>query len=309
MKNYFSFHLTGKKLLPIWILFLIFFIAPYFVLIFRMQNIEPGSKAFLFVFPLLILLVIIAFGLTFFMAKLTIENVSFKNQSIVYHGTFGKYIGTILLGFFLSIVTLGVYSPWFIRDIHRFFVNNSFYNSQSLKFRGKGIKLFLILLLSVILPTVILSVLMARSMIDGNNQTPTFVIIQQVVTMIIMIPYMYFVYKWMIDIDYKDLHISWDTDFWNSCGKIAVEMVLSIITVGIYMPLAMLRLYKYFAEKTKATSHNRKLSFGYEIDQLNDFLFIWGQVLLTIITAGIYYPWAFCKIGNRILGKTYLMEG
>jgi hypothetical protein len=74
------------------------------------------------------------------------------------------------------------------------------------------------------------------------------------------------------------------------------------------MPMAILRLYKYFSEKTIATSPERKLKFGYAIDQLNDFLFIWGQTLLTIITLGIYYPWAFCKIGKRVLSKTYLRE-
>ena len=89
---------------------------------------------------------------------------------------------------------------------------------------------------------------------------------------------------------------------------IAFEILLTIITLGIYFPIAMIRLYKYFADKTIANGTDRKLKFGYDIDPLNDFLFIWGQTLLTIITLGIYYPWAFCKIGKRILSKTYLTE-
>jgi uncharacterized membrane protein YjgN (DUF898 family) len=308
MKNYFSFNLTGKKLLPIWILFLVFFMAPYVILIFKMTSIQPGSKPSLIFIPLIILLIFIAFVLTFYIAKLTIENLAFKDKSIVFNGTLGKYIGVVILGLFLSIITLGIYMAWFIRNMHRFYVNNSSYDSQYLKFQGKGGKLFVILLLTFFLPVIILSIAMAKFMISNAGQISSVLIIQQLVMIIILIPYMYLIYKWMVNIDYKDYNISWETGFWNSCGKIAIEIILTIITIGIYMPLAMLRLYKYFAERTIAAANDKKLKFGYDIDQLNDFLFIWGQTLLTIITFGIYYPWAFCKIGKRILSKTYLLE-
>jgi uncharacterized membrane protein YjgN (DUF898 family) len=308
MKNYFNFNLTGKKLLPIWLLFLVFFIAPYVIMILKIKNIQAGENPSMLIFPLIILLIIIAFALTFYIAKLTIENITLKDKSIVFNGTFGKYIGTVLLGVFLSIITLGVYMAWFIRDIHRFFIDNSTYNSNALKFQGKGGKLFIILLLTIIVPMIILSVVMTKFMINNSDQISLMVMIQQLVMMLIMIPYMYLLYKWMINVDYKGFNVSWKTEFWNSCGKLAIEMILSIITIGIYGPLAMLRLYKYFTERTLAESNEKKLEFGYDIDQLNDFLFIWGQILLTIITFGIYYPWAFCKIGSRILGRTYMIE-
>ncbi len=308
MKDYFNFNLTGKKLLPVWIVFLITFLAPYVALIFQLKDVQPGDTPSLWIFPLIILLLLIAFILAFYIAKLTIENVSYKDKSIVFNGTIGKYTGTVILGLFLSIITLGVYLAWFIRNIHGFFIDNSSYNSMNFKFQGKGGKLFVILLLTLLLPIIIFAVLMAKFMISDPGKYMGIVIIQQIVMMIIMIPYMYLIYKWMVNVDYKDYHIKWETDFWNSCGKIAVEMILTIITIGIYMPLAGLRLYKYFAEKTTSTSDERKLKFGYDIDPLNDFLFIWGQSLLTIITLGIYFPWAFCKIGDRILSKTYLAE-
>jgi uncharacterized membrane protein YjgN (DUF898 family) len=110
----------------------------------------------------------------------------------------------------------------------------------------------------------------------------------------------------MVNVSYRDFTISWQTSFWSSCGKIAIEMVLTVITVGIYLTLALVRLSKYFLERTIATNGESNQKFGYEIDQLKDFLFIWGQILLTIITLGVYLPWAYCKINGRVLGKTYL---
>ncbi len=120
-----------------------------------------------------------------------------------------------------------------------------------------------------------------------------------------MIPYMYYTYKWMVNIDYKNYNIKWETNFWDSCGKIGLELLLSVITFGIYYPMAAIKLYKYFTDKTIAQAGKIKRKFGFDTDSVNDFLFIWGQILLTIITLAIYYPWAISKVGKRFLSRTY----
>jgi uncharacterized membrane protein YjgN (DUF898 family) len=306
MKNYFNFNLTGKKLLPIWLLFLVFFMAPYVTMITQMKNLQAGNSPSMLLLPVLLLLIIVSFLFIFYIAKYSIESVVFKGIAFEFKGTLGTFIGKVLLGLLLSIVTFGIYLAWFVKDIQSFFVDNSSYNSQSFSFRGQGGNLFVIFLLSLILPMFLFVIVMTIFLMNNMQNIAFFMIIQQVVIIVIMIPYMYYVYKWMVNVNYKDYNIRWETNFWESCGKIALEILLSIITLGIYMPLAMLRLFKFFAGKTKAVALDRKLNFGFEIDQLNDFLFIWGQLLLTIITLGIYYPWAFCKIGKRILSKTYL---
>lgn len=306
MKNYLKFNLTGKKLLPIWLLFLVFLISPYTFIIFKMKNIQPGDNTSLLIMPLMILIVFISFILTFYFAKLTIENIVYKDKSLVFRGSFWKYFGVVLLGLFLTLITLGIYMAWFIKDIMRFFVDNSSLDSQKFKFQGNGGNLFVILLLTIMLPTIVLSVFVGIYTYGNPDQVKWITLIFQLIMIPVMIPYMYLVYKWMVNINFRGYNISWQTNFWNSCGKIAVEMLLTIITVGIYMPLAFIRMYKYFASRTIATNNEGKQRFGYDIDQINDFLFIWGQILLIIITAGIYYSWAYCKINGRILSKTYL---
>jgi hypothetical protein len=306
MKNYLSFNLTGKKLLPIWILFLVLFILPYSIIVYQLQRIQPGVTPPLYIFPVFLLELVIAFLLAYYIAKLTIENLGYKDKLVVFNGSFGKFVGVVLLGLLLSIITLGIYTAWFVRDMNRYFVDNSSYDSQKFEFKGKGGVLFLILLLTIIVPMVIISLLVGKTITTYPGQFSTSTIIYQLVVLIIMIPYMYFVYKWMVDISYKTYAIAWKTDFWNSCGKILVEILLIVVTLGIYTPLAMIRLYKYFVDRTTAEGTEGKLRFGYDIENLNDFLFIWGQMLLMIITLGIYYPWAFCKIGARILRKTYI---
>jgi uncharacterized membrane protein YjgN (DUF898 family) len=307
MKNYFGFTLTGKRLLPIWLIFYILFFVPYIMLILKMQDIHVGSAQSPMIFLYLFILILIAFSITFYIAKILIENVLYKDKTINFNGNIGKFAGVVLLGLFLSIITLGIYLAWFIRDLHRFFVNSSQLDAEPFSFKGKGGRLFVIILLTIFLPIIALAIIMSLYFMTDPGQVSTgSVFIQQVITWIIMIPYMYLVYKWMVDIEYKNYRIKWETDFWNSCGKIALEILLSVITIGIYSPMAMLKLYKYFTERTIAQSGEISRKFGFDDDHNNDFLFLWGQILLTIITLGIYYPWAISKIGARILNKTYL---
>lgn len=113
----------------------------------------------------------------------------------------------------------------------------------------------------------------------------------------------------MVDFRYRDYLLSWDTEFFPATGKIGIELLLAVITFGIYFPMAYLRLYRYFAEHTKSNIVNgQQILMGYDGDLLSDFFFMWGQILLTVITLGFYYPWAFSRIVHRVLIQTFLVS-
>ena len=308
MKNYFSFDLTGKKFFPVWLAFYICYIVPYAFLIIKTKSDDSGiSSPGIYLMSIAVVLVI-AFLISFFIMKLVIEHFSYNNKPLVFNGKFGDFVGIVLAGILLTVITLGIYAAWFAKDLTQFFIDNSKYESNSLKFRGKGDKLFVILLLTIFLPIMAFAIITTVYLLKNSEQqiSLTLTIIQQIVTLIIMIPYLYYIYKWAVNIGYKNYRITWETKFWNSCGKIALEMFLSVVTLGIYMPMASLKLYSYFIEKTIAKSPEARRRFGFERDNVPDFLFIWGQTLLTIVTAGFYFPWSFSKIGSRLLGRTYL---
>ncbi len=303
MKKYFDFTLTGKKFLPIWLAYYILIILPYVFSYKSLTGQVQGSSSMsglLFLF-----LMFGAFIILFYIFKISIESVKFSDSQVRFDGKLGTYLGKILLGLFLSIITLGIYMAWFVRDLMSFTVNNSSVNDAYFEFKGKGGKLFIIILLSVLLPMILVSVIMGKYLMTINQNFIYFLIYQGFV-MIIMIPYTYLVYNWMVNVKYKDYQIKWQTEFGDSCLKILVEFLLIMLTFGIYIPLAYLKLFKYFAERTVAENDDKTLRFGYELDAKGDFLFIWGQILLTVITVGIYYPWAYAKIGKRVLEKTYL---
>ena len=245
---------------------------------------------------------------TFYFVKMVLQNLRLKETSVQCEYKLGKYLGIVVLGSFLTIITLGIYLPWFMRSMQRFFVDNSSYKEKNFSFQGKGGKLFLMVTLSLIVPMIlIMAITSMKYGIDTKNQSMWIHITKQLIMQIILVPYIYLIYKWMVDIKYDEYQIKWDTMFFPSTGKILLEIFLTIITLGIYMPLAYLRLYKYFIERTKSNQiENQSIQFGYDIDQLTDFKMIWGQLLLIAVTLGIYYPWAFCKVFQRVLGKSYI---
>ena len=273
----------------------------------------------LFWYGVMFFLLIIEYVFVFVIAKMTIENTEYKGKSFFFNGKTSEFLGVLIPGFLLTIITIGIYSPWFIKNMYAFFAKKTSYNSENLEFRGKGGDLFLIFLFTLIIPLIIIlvsvmiySFAMMFTLTDKLQFTSPidnfYAVIMMLIIFIILIPYLYYFYKWMVDLKYKNYTIQWETGFWNAGAKIALETILSFVTIGIYAPLAILRLYKYFAERTIARSPEKSKRFGYDIEPWNDFLFIWGQVLLTFITLGIYYAWAYCKIAGRILKKTYVDE-
>ena len=312
MKSYLNFTLKGSQFLPVWIAFFFFFMIPYYFLLGEFNelissDVPAGGPSKLF-FIYLAFVLAMAYTFVYYMVKLVVQSLEYKGERVLCNYHLGKYIGIIITGLVLSIVTVGIYVPWLIKNIHRFFTNGVSYNSHKFSFKGKGGKLFLIMTLTIFIPFLLVGIVLFsifESMIDFQSQN--FLLIYQLIVMFSLVPNIYLILKWMVDFRYKDYLIRWDTEFFPATGKIALELVLAVITLGIYFPMAYLRLYRYFTEHTKSNVVNAKqISLGYDGDLLSDFLFIWGQILLTVITLGFYYPWAFSRIAQRVLTQTFL---
>lgn len=314
MKNYFNFQLTGKKFFPLWIAFYVLILVPYIFILIKLQEVINNKGLILQQTKLLFvmfLIIVLTLLFLFFVVKIILKNISFNETPFLNEYKFPRYLWIVLSGIFLSIVTLGIYIPWFIKNVFSYFTNNMSFKGYNPRFRGKGGDLFLIIILTVVIPLVWFFVLTIQ--IFGMNSVSLITqplwkrALIQMGSYFLLIPYFYYSYKWYFNIRYKDFIIKWRTKLLPSMGKIAVQMFFSFISLGIYAPLAFLSLYKYFAENTESNIIDGKmLKFGYDIEPKKDFLLIWGQILLSVITLGIYYPWAFCKICSRIMAKTYI---
>lgn len=311
MKHYFNFHLTGRQFFLVWIIYYLLVLVPYFLLLRAAENTDNTAVVTLSSFLLLFLIMGGTLAYYYYFAKFCVNNLTYNERPFRFFGSFGSFIGRALPGLFLSGITFGIYIPWFIRSLMKYFTNNTSLEDSNFDFSGNAAQLLVILLLTLYLPIgLIITATLVITLLGGaeamSAETPFFfAVFIQLAVFIILIPYIYFAYKWMVDIAYKDYRIEWKTKFWPSFLQILFQILLTTVTLGIYFPMAYLKLYKYFAERTFAESPTRLLNFGYELEAGGDFLFVWGQTLLSIITLGIYYPWAIAKVGKRVLSKSY----
>lgn len=304
MKNYFDFTLTGKKLLPVWLFYYFLILVPYSMVMIFLHSHKTTSH-FGWFYLIMIWLMIAGTLIGYFFIKLSLENIIYKGKQVAFKGKFRTFSGKVIVGIVLTIISLGIYVCWFIEDITRYIAGNTSLDSSEFRFLGKGVRLFLIISLTLMVPMIIFIILITTFTL-ANHPGTSLTLYTQLLIYFLMIPYVYFSYKWFMNIRYRNYLIRWETYFFKSVLKILLEIFLTIITLGIYSPLAFLKIYKYFIDRTAAVSDTETRRFGYDIDI--GFHLLWGQILLTIVTLGIYYPWAYVKIGKRILNKTYLKD-
>jgi uncharacterized membrane protein YjgN (DUF898 family) len=309
MKNYFSFNLTGKEFFPVWLIIYVLLALPYGFLFWGMRNMQPGEMPSPLIFITIPIVFIAIFFLYFYILKMLIQGIGYKDKRLVFQGTPLNFLGTILLGIILSAFTLGIYLAWFTRDIVRFFVNNTSYDSENMEFRGKGLDLFIILLATLLVPFILLIGFAIKYATEMANLSFAERYLFQFIQYLILLPYMYFSYKWTVNIKVKNYIINWRTEALPSIGKMALEISLTFLTFVIYMPAAILKLYKYFMDRTVADDGTQQRKFGFDLELKKDFLLLWKEMLLSMVTLGLYFPWAFCNINKAIFGKTYIESG
>lgn len=309
MKNYFKFNLNSRDFLIYWLLYLIFCVLPTTLMDYyqkETQDVQSVFQQFAYLGGTLFIyfLVLIFY---FFFGRITLRGLEYKEQNLVFKGSLTDYIVKVLIGMFLTVITFGIYSPWFIANICQFFASNTTYNSDKFRFTGRGLNLFLIMTL-ILIPTFLIGFLAALAHSNLFAISVALYFLVGLLTFFLFGLYIYLVYKWFIDFEYQAYRVTMESEFWGGYGKCLLELFLTLITCGLYFPMAYLKLYKYFVEHTVARSPEETRQFRVDSYSLDDFFFIWGQLLLTIITCLIYTPWAMNKIWSLYIGRTSLVN-
>jgi hypothetical protein len=121
-------------------------------------------------------------------------------------------------------------------------------------------------------------------------------------------PYLYLIYRWI----FNNLRpgrqaVRWDTRFWPAVGFIFLQLILTLLSALVYWPGAYIRLYAYFARRTALVEGGSvRQAVGFDGPVGAGFLLLWGQTLLTLVTLGIYTPWAMARIGRWFAEHTTL---
>lgn len=339
MRNYFDFKLKGSQIfIPVLVgillsylltLIVTFALADFRVLINSLGAASPdvystmANQMSVYGNPFYVALIylvlfcleqMIYFGVLFFIVRASVSSLSYKGESLTVDYDIKRYFGVVLKGSLLSLITLGIYTPWFIRNIVRYFSGGVSYRFDSFEFRGKGITLFAINVLLVVLPATIfgfmLMLLGVGAVYSDNASWVLFVeMILGLCLLFALCMAQLMRLRWLINFNYGlRKRVTCNVNYLHAGWFIFGQVLLSIITFWLYYPMAVLRVYNYFAARVIVGEDVIEHHLGFTLNVWKDYLYLLGQILLSIITLGIYSPWAFAKISTRLISHTYVEE-
>ena len=94
-------------------------------------------------------------------ARYELSRTSWSNVRFRFNGNVRTCFSIFLKGVLLSIITLGLYVPWFLRNLHAFYVNHTQLGNQGFSYNGEGKELFLIYVKGVLLSMITLGIFSA----------------------------------------------------------------------------------------------------------------------------------------------------
>lgn len=208
---------------------------------------------------------------------------------VEFTGTGGELFVAYLVGMLLTIITFGIYTPWFICKMIKFFSENTQAVAPDgtryrLGFDGTGGELFVTYLIGAILSAITFYIyvpwFLCKLVKWANSNTRILENEQPVGSM----------------------------DFEGTGGELFVTylvgVLLTMLTAGIYMPWFSVKMTKFFAEGTRVTYQGRMFQGQFHGTGGELFVIMLLHGFLTAITFYIYLPWFLVKqwefdINNR----------
>ena len=310
MRKNFSFKLTGKDLLGLYILFLLFYIIPltYFMLIGNKQNEEPNPIYILVYFIFLILSSIAVYLLITPLLKKVLGGIFIDEDKVVYQGKMSKFFWLNIGGNILSMITFGIYAPWYVKKAYKYILSNTNFKNKHFSFDGKASILLAIVVLSLFIPMIILMILVTV-VFKFDTTSIKYQLVMQPTMYLIMIPYLYLTYKWLANIEHGNKTIRWRTTFFSSCKVLYKEWLFALLTIGIYSPIAWANIYRYFIRNTVIETEGQ-IIYNLDTSIENRIIFIqtWKYFFLTLLTIGFYTPWAYVNLTKLYLNNSYIQK-
>lgn len=246
---------------------------------------------------------VVGYGVLFCIVKATVGGLSLNGERFYTDYDFKKYAIMCVKGLLLSLVTLCIYLPWFVVKIIRFFAAGTDFRGNKLEFKGDGMTLFSYVALLILLPLFFSVFLIVIALVA---KSVPFIIILGVVYLLCFSVYYAMMLKWIMNFSYGAKRIVSKVRGVQFGLFIAGQILLSAITIGLYYPMALLRLWKYYVGSIVLGDDMVEEKLGFSMMPGKNYFTILGQMLLVIITIGIYYPWAYVKIIGLLMNQTYV---
>lgn len=215
----------------------------------------------------------------------------------------------------LVTVTCGLYMPWLIGYLMNYFAAGVSHKFNLLSFRGKGMRLFAVWILTAVVPSCVVMLLVSMGAgevavggLDYMSFAPLIVMFAVVAQFFFGALFMVLMIDWMVDMSYGDRLINLRVNTLRATGFVVWQLLLVTLTLGFYAPMASLRIMRYMAEACVVVGPEGEQTMGLRLRPWSDWLWLLGQGVLLLLTAGLYLPWYYARTMNRFTARLYIEE-
>ena len=316
MRSYFQCHIGGSRLFVPWLLALV--LAAGASAAVRLVLPEPQADP---VFDGRFLLGILGYmlgGICLLAAQClvyyrfvqaTLRGSSLYGEAIEAEYDPKRYLRLCAKNILLSVVTCGIWLPWMVVSLIRYFASpviHRLFLCEEPIYRGRGSVLFAYGVLFGVVPVVIIPFAAACFVLTGGMAVSGVLLLIVAVGLLACLKAL--TLRYFVNFEVGRKRLCTTIRSWRAGGFVFGQFLLLVLTCGIYAPMALLRIWRYYADRTVLGEERGEIRFGFSSNGLRDYGRLLLQWLLVAVTAGLYFPWGYARTMELLIGHTYVEE-
>ncbi len=227
----------------------------------------------------------------FFIIKAFIDSTFIDDIKLSFEGKFSDFIKIVLFSFFLNLITILIYFPFYITRLVKFFSFNTKYKEKRFDFLGEGLPLFAIMLFLNLIPILTIKHFIGNLWQDLNIKNIIIIAALSITFILVNVIYIFYLLKWFINLRYYEYDVTFNAKSISTISFIFFQIFLSILTLFIYLPMALVKIYQLIISKIKIDNYSENIpKLTSSFDKKESYNFIGKQLLLSLVTLGIYLP-------------------
>lgn len=217
-----------------------------------------------------------------------------------YMGTGGGLFFVAIKNLLLTLITLGIYSPWARTERRKYLWQNVEVGGQRLRYHGTGAELFVGYLKVALVYGVLFGVPMVISMV--NSIAGLIVQVLGFFAIVLLIPIaIYGSRRYRLSrTSLRGVRFGQDPGAKGFLRVYLVTFLLSAVSFGLYMPVGQNHLHEYLTSRSRYGSER----FAYDGSDSDAWRIVFVGMLLSMVTLGIYYPWYMAEFARFRVSHT-----
>ena len=317
MRSYFQCHIEGRRLLLPWLVALVLTVGAAWVYGAVLMPAAPAGPrldghfllGILWTLLLGICLLAAQCVYYYFFVRATLRGTSLYGEAVEADYDPTQYVRLCAKGILLSAVTCGIYLPWLVVSLVRYFASaviHRLFLCEEPRYRGRGSVLFAYGVLLGVVPMVILPFAASFFLLAGGRAVIGVLLL--IVSVWLLAFLRALTLRYLVNFSLAHRRLTTTVNGWQAGWFVFGQLLLAGITLGIYWPMALLRIWRYYVGRTVIGDETVEMRFGFSTSLLTDFGRLFVQLLLTVVTCGIYLPWGYARTMELLIGRTYVEE-